>query len=97
MKEAKKKYLSMAHHGYPMSRDYPRLLELIEEGRIFAIVDCYETCRDPVFVRKGGSFGYDIGVRGFGYADASTPDEFLAECERLNLEFLDPATFSKSV
>ena len=102
MTEKETKYYDTMHPEYTMSRDYDRLVELVETGRVFGVLDYdmdrdgRDVLRDVVAILKHPDqeghivYWFTAGVRGMCYTHARTAEGFKAECERLNLEFIDP-------
>ena len=83
-----------AIHEYPVSRDYNLLYELAQTKCVICIVD-FQGCRDvaATLVRRN-DYGSetDISARGIGYVASVNIEEFLMQCKRLNVEFLNPNT-----
>ena len=75
------------NHHYHTSKDYPHLWQLLQKTPIICILD-FETSRDvasTIFYRGLAT----VSVRGCCYLHAENENEFVAHCERLNLEFID--------
>ena len=73
-------------HGYASSRDYEYLYEAAKKTSIVCIVDSFE-CRDICATSFHGDC-HQVNARGIGYIYASSKEEFLEQCQKLNLEFL---------
>ena len=76
--------------GYPLSRDYERLAELVTKSSIACIVDFDHDCRDIAHTIYSSSSGtWQVSARGIGYIWAASKEDFIQQCERLNLEYFD--------
>ena len=76
--------------GYPLSRDYDRLAELVTKSSIACSVDLIKTAaRSParIIVPLQGP-GWSP-ANGIGYIWASIREDFVQQCERLHLEYFD--------
>jgi len=80
------------YHEYNVSRDYNLLYELAQTKCVVCIVD-FQGCRDvaATLVRRN-DYGSetDISARGICYVASVNIDEFLMQCKRLNVEFINP-------
>jgi hypothetical protein len=82
--------------NYPTSRDYHQLWKLTHAAAIVCIVDCdpgKSDCRD--IARTAHSPDdlpqlVQIGSRGACYVWAETIEDFIAQCQQCNLEWLVP-------
>jgi len=78
---------------YKTSKDYERLFDLAKTQRIICIVD-YDTCRDTARTNynKSQKFGESIEIngRGIGYVWAHSKEDFIKQCEREHVEFIEP-------
>jgi hypothetical protein len=82
--------------NYPTSRDYHQLWKLTHTAAIVCIVDCdpgKSDCRD--IARTAHSPDdlpqlVQIGSRGACYVWAETIEDFIAQCQQCNLEWLVP-------
>lgn len=84
--------------AYPVSRDYLRLAELAKAQSIICIVS-YESYRDvakTIFSTDGAAGIWHVSARGTGYVLAADLDEFVRQCERVNLEFIEPPAAAAS-
>ena len=83
--------------NYSTSRDYRRLWELAHDHSIVCVVD-YEpgipdTCRDIAATAYSTERKPDmvqVSSRGIGRIWAESIEEFIAQCEHCNLEWLQP-------
>lgn len=85
---------------YKTSRDYRRLMNLLDAGNEIVCVVDYQsgsgiTTRDICRGRKMGEgeyATYSFSVRGIGYAETwkGMVDDFIFICRSVNLEFIDP-------
>lgn len=83
--------------SYPTSRNYPRLAELSKNARIV----CFVNHRNNVMLRDVALSYYSVidisfqecwtvSARGTSYINAFNLEEFFAQCQAANLEFIDP-------
>ena len=96
------------NNPYLLSRDYDRLLALLAERKeIVCFVDynffgsTSEPSRDVCSARCFEDDNYiRISARGVQYNNAlvqlSERDKFIQDCERMNLEFIDPQSAATS-
>jgi len=76
--------------GYPLSRDYDRLAELVTKSSIACIVDFDQDCREIARANYSSSSGtWQVSANGIGYIWASIREDFVQQCERLHLEYFD--------
>lgn len=78
--------------AYPTSRDYLRLAGLAKTQSIICIVS-YESHRDvakTIFSTDGAAEIWHVSARGTGYVLAGDRDDFVRQCERVGLEFIEP-------
>lgn len=92
-------YLS---HNYKTSKDYKKLFELIKTEIIVCFVNSYKnpdgTYMKDVCIsnRKYDPEFISISARGISYIDAfefdglSIEDDFIQQCERIELEYIIP-------
>ena len=86
--------------NYSTSRDYRRLWELAHDHSIVCVVD-YEpgipvTCRDIATTGYSKECNPDVvkvSSRGIGHIWAESIEQFIAQCEHCNLEWLQPLPF----
>ena len=83
--------------NYSTSRDYRRLWELAHDHSIVCFVDYLpgisETCRDVAATGHSGEWDSNViqvSSRGIGRIWADSIEQFIAQCERCNLEWLQP-------
>lgn len=83
---------------YEVSRDYKRLFDLVNEGhRVACYVDYNDKSkyRDLATYRGVQKYSktWELTSRGISYTqfdpEIETKDDFIQDCERLNLEFID--------
>lgn len=80
--------------GYRTSRDYARLVELMQRHSVVCIVDSFEGARDvakTIFEGTAEKGQLMVSARGMGYLHARERGDFIAQCEKYHLEFLEPA------
>lgn len=87
---------------YRTSRDYERLLKLMEEHSIICVVDFYgmkpndrppvrDVCRTVLnFDGREGAPVFNVWSRGIGHISTDCKLTFVADCKAVDLEFLDP-------
>jgi hypothetical protein len=81
---------------YRGSRDYLRLVELIEDCGIICTV-AYRNSIDVAVARRQphhSEWMYEVSARGIGYIIAFNVEDFISLCEHGNVEFFEPALFS---
>lgn len=82
--------------GYKTSKDYTRLLDLMKTQSIICIVDYGTDCRDVAhtifesYERHPDNPLMQVSARGIGYLHTNSPSEFIRQCEKYNLEFIEP-------
>jgi hypothetical protein len=80
--------------GYKTSKDYTRLAELMKTRSIVCFVDYFKDCRDAastqMLQRRCGDYTFQVSARGTAYIYAPSLAEFIAQCTRLNLEWIVP-------
>lgn len=78
---------------YKTSKDYARLYDLAKEHRIICITD-YMNCRDVCksIYHPAGRFQevVELSARGISYIYAHTKEEFIQQCTKDNVEFIEP-------
>lgn len=82
--------MTTALQGYPLSKDYEKLYKLSKKQSVICIVDYYE-CRDickTAYVE--GEDWVEVRARGIGYIWAISLEEFIAQCQSVNLEWVTP-------
>jgi len=86
--------------GYATSKDYCALAALARQQSIVCEVD-YRVDQQDVTTRDvartlyrecNGEELFEIGARGTGYVHAAGEEEFIRQCERMNVSFLVPTT-----
>lgn len=102
--------MNLLTHGYETSKDYETLFELIKTSRIVCFVDSdcafggekiQDICQSGPSSDEAGIYGIHIGARGITYVTAYGPDEalqkekFIAQCKKLNLEYIAPSLHKK--
>lgn len=77
----------IADHGYNVSRDYDALYDMARLKSVVCFVD-YHECRDiaATIARTGGDV--EVSARGISYVWATSQDDFVMQCRRLNVEFI---------
>lgn len=77
----------VADHGYNVSRDYDALYDMARSKSVVCFVD-YHECRDvaATIARTGGDV--EVSARGISYVWATSKDDFVMQCRRLNVEFI---------
>jgi hypothetical protein len=85
---------------YNTSRDYEKLADLMQKESIICTVQ-YHECRDTgrtVFSTSEDGHGiWQINGRGMGYVYAFNRTEFIEQCTRGNVEFIEPPESVRSV
>lgn len=79
--------------GYRTSRDYARLVELMQRHSVVCVVDSFGDSRDvarTVFEGPAETGLWMVSARGIGYLHARSREEFIAQCAKNHLEFLEP-------
>ena len=83
--------------NYSTSRDYRRLWELAHDHSIVCFVDCLpgnpKTGRVVATTKHSKEWNPDVIAvcsRGTGHIWAESIEEFIAQCEHCNLEWLQP-------
>jgi len=84
----------MKHHMYLLSRDYEKLWEFSRKGSVI----CYanydwgfgQVDRDVARTKVFDSVT-QISARGIGYVYATSKEDFLAQCETFNIEWVLPS------
>lgn len=77
---------------YKGSKDYAKLAELAKTQSVICVVD-YQGCRDvaqTVYSEAGGLESWQVSARGIAYISAFDRAKLLAQCESVNLEFIEP-------
>lgn len=75
-------------HPYLASRDYAWLFTALETTPIVCFVN-YLECRDVAATALRDQY-HAIGARGISYVEASTLEDFVEQCRKLEVEFLRP-------
>ena len=83
--------------NYSTSRDYRRLWELAHDHSIVCVVHCLpgvpKTYRNVATTRYSTNLSPDVMQvcsRGIGHIWAESIEQFIAQCEHCNLEWLQP-------
>ena len=83
--------------NYSTSRDYRRLWELAHDHSIVCVVDCLpgvpETCRGiawTIYSKEWNPEVMQVNAIGIYPVWAESIEQFIAQCERCNLEWLQP-------
>jgi len=84
----------MKHHMYLLSRDYEKLWEFSRKGSVI----CYanydwgfgQVDRDVARTKVFDSVT-QISARGISYVYATSKEDFLAQCETFNIEWVLPS------
>ncbi|MCP4763939.1 MAG: hypothetical protein GY870_19360 [archaeon] len=95
-----KRIENMFQHSdlYEVSKDYQRLYKLIQKGfRVVCFVDYTKGAkyRDVAFYRGKTKYSlcWELIGRGISYTqfdpEIDTQNDFIQDCERINLEFID--------
>lgn len=80
-------------HGYSVSKDYSLLYEMAKCESIICLVDYYVNCRDighTIYDTVSGSI--QVSARGISYIWADNLEQFITQCQAMNLEFIIPET-----
>jgi hypothetical protein len=91
------KLIHITENSYQTSDDYSTLWALVKTQSVVCFVDYGGCCRDicdtmTKYHDNGKLYAVEIGVRGMCNVCAETWDQFNAQCKRLNLRFIEPAT-----
>ena len=86
---------------YTYSKDYELLADMVEAGEHVPVTLDYQATitvlRDIAGARCRNGM-YDIGARGIGYNDiCETRPEFITECKRLQVEFIEPNKYDEGI
>jgi hypothetical protein len=81
--------------GYATSKDYVRLVALARKQSGVCIVDYTTQCRDTAHTiwedfPTHSAECFQVSGRGTCYIHANTAEEFIQQCHRSNLEFIEP-------
>lgn len=77
--------------NYRFSKDYEALYELAGNQSVVCVVDYDRDYRDVCSTRREtGRDSISVNARGTGYIWAENLEEFCAQCEHLNLQWIPP-------
>lgn len=82
--------------GYAGAKDYAVLAELSKKSSIICIFD-YESGRDVArtqYMSKGVEEYWSVSSRGMCYISEFSREEFIKQCIKAHLVFLDPGEFA---
>ena len=86
--------------NYKSSRDYTRLWELAQTERVICWLDYYEYCTDIASTKctiyDNGDVTIEISARGTCYILGDTKEDFIRQCKKDNVEFIEPNIQSKN-
>ena len=95
--------MTSALQPFNPSTDYAELIRLLDAGhKIICEVDYNSEVRDLAEakslppLRKGLKSYYMVFVRGTSYAESSSQERFITQCQQINLTFLPPPSASNS-
>jgi hypothetical protein len=85
--------VGMNSHRYRTSRDYRELWRLLQTTPVACIADWYRSsdqtpARRDVCATSWSGICAEIGCRSVSYVFAESEDEFVAQCESANVEFI---------
>jgi hypothetical protein len=81
----------LEHYGG--SRDYARLAELARSHSIICIVtrdDLSDVAHTIYSSYSSTGHMWQVSARGMGYVWTDTVEDFVRQCERVNLRFIEP-------
>lgn len=84
--------------NYAFNTDYAWLARLAREDSIICVVDYVgvdrdHLCRDvakTIWYMHGGEEVFQVSSRGYGYIYATGEADFIAQCKKAHLEFVEP-------
>jgi hypothetical protein len=80
--------------GYQTSKDYERLADLMQKQSVICMVDYGKDCRDvahTLWLPSESNDGFwQLSARGIGYVYGTSRQEFIAQCQKHNVEVIFP-------
>jgi hypothetical protein len=80
---------------YATSRDYARLAELAKAHSVICILthrEYRDVARTTYMRTESGMEMWQVSGRGIGYVWTDDLDDFARECEKVELEFIEPSS-----
>ena len=85
---------------YVTSADYQRLFEIAQHTSVICFIRYSDEGDPPSFDVAHTRFGrsmFEIGSRGTTYTSAFSFDEFVAECKRCEVSFIEPPLLEEAI
>lgn len=82
--------------GYQTSKDYKRLWEIAIKQSVLCVCD-YHECRDSAQTIYDSAGVLFVSARGVSYICAKSVNEFIEQCQKINLEWVIPETHIKEI